>query len=123
MSSITQPIVPAVPAVPTSTGIPPPSSQPARAAISNSGVSADARNKAPAPPRNKKEPRQFATPSAATISSVSPMLLGVRNLPFYTNQRLSTNNFVLSSITFFAILAELDANMSNTHRFFQSAPN
>jgi len=117
---------------PTSTAHPEPPSgppvgpaavQPSVAQPHNYGGSSDARNEIPLPARNKKEPRKFTSPSSASISSAPPLLLGVSNLPFFTNQKLETNTFVPSTIVLFAILAELDANMVNTHRFLQSAPN
>lgn len=114
--------VPTVPQAPHGPGIQPPAAQPIVQAPPNPGGNADARNDSASAPRNKKEPRKFATPSAATISSAPPLLLGVSNLPFYTDQHLETNTFVPSSLVLFAILAELDSNMSNTYRFLQSAP-
>jgi len=110
------------PTVPHGPGVAPPAPQPPNAPPPNTGGASDARNAQAGPARNRKEPRQFVTPSAATVSSAPPLLLGVSNLPFYTNQHLETNTFVPSSLVLFAILAELDANMSNTYRFLQSAP-
>lgn len=113
---------PTVPHAPTGLGIQPPAAQPVVQAPPNPGGNADARNDPANTPRNRKEPRKFATPSAATVSSAPPLLLGVSNLPFYTDQHLETNTFVPSSLVLFAILAQLDSNMSNTFRFLQSAP-
>lgn len=110
------------PNVPHGPGIQPPAAQPPVSDPTNIGGISDSRNNPPVAPRNKKEPRKFATPSAATVSSAPPLLLGVSNLPFYTNQHLETNTFIPSALVLFAILAELDSNMSNTYRFLQSAP-
>nr|UYL94490.1 MAG: capsid protein [Leptosphaeria biglobosa partitivirus 1] len=123
MASHSDPTVAATPSVPHGPGVPPPAPQLPAAAPTNLGGSSDARNALPVPARNKKEPRTFASPSSATVNSAPPLLLGVSNLPFYTNQHLETNTFTPSAIVMFALLAELDANMSNTFRFLQSAPN
>jgi hypothetical protein len=123
MASHSDPTVAVPPTAPTGPGVPPPPPQPANVSPPNPGGSADARNTTAVPLRNKKEPRVFATPSQATVNSAPPLLLGVSNLPFYTNQHLDTNVFIPSSLVMFALLAELDANMSNTFRFLQSAPN
>jgi hypothetical protein len=123
MASHVDPTAAIPPVAPSGLAVPPPASQPSVVPPPNQGGSADARNVLPVASRNKKEPRKFATPSTATIASAPPLLLGVSNLPFYTNQKLETNTFVPCALVLFAILAELDQNMSTTHRFLQSAPN
>lgn len=122
-SHATNPTLPVAPQTPVGPPVAPPAPQPAVAAPPNLQGASDARNELPTPARNKKEPRKFATPSTATVTGAPPLLLGVSNLPFATEQKLETNSFVPSALVLFALLAELDSNMANTYRFLQSAPN
>lgn len=111
------------PVAPSGPGVPAPAPQPSVFAPTNFGGTSDARNDVAISSRNKKEPRKFSAPQASSISSAPPLLLGVSNLPFYTNQNLSTNWFIPSALVLYALLSELDSNMASTFRFLQSAPD
>jgi hypothetical protein len=84
---------------------------------------AAADNQVAPPPKDNFAPRKFASSSTVTSSGTPNILRLASTQPFYTVTNLATSHYVPSLINLFAILATMDAQMVNTHKFTQSNPN